>query len=255
MAFDADRVPEMIALAEQAGRLAQTMRATPEALGTRIKGPMDLLTEADLAVERLLREGLGRIDPAAAILGEEGGLEGDGPSTWVVDPIDGTVNFSRGSPDWAVSIGWADSAGLGAAVIHAPDLSHTAWAVRGQGSWLDGRRITFPDSAEEGPIVALGHSAQASLQGYLDRITRLQDAGVAHRRSGAATICFLEVLAGWADAFHEERLNIWDAAAGLLLIDEAGGTVHHDPLPDFLRRPSYVIACNRARAGLADLLT
>ena len=253
--MDTKRIPDLIALAEEAGRLARRMRATPEQLATRIKGPMDLLTEADLAVERLLREGLDRIDPDAAVLGEEGGLQGEGRATWIVDPIDGTVNFSRGSPDWAVSIAWADAAGIGAGVIHAPDLGKTAWAVRGAGSWLNGERIVFPDHPVEGPIVAIGHSARTPLQPYLDRIARLAEFGVSHRRSGAATICFLSVLAGWTDAFHEEDLNLWDVAAGLLLIDEAGGTIHHAPLPCFFKQPSRVIACNRARADLADLLS
>lgn len=239
-----DRLNAMLDMAREAGRLAQDMRNDPSMLEAREKGPMDLVTAADLAVEALLRDRIQAFEPGVSILGEEGGLTGTGDQTWILDPIDGTVNYSRGTPNWAISIGTFDGTALTHGVIHAPDLDMTAWARRGQGSYLNGRRILFEKEGIGAPIMALGYSPRTSLSEYFREIEGLLDAGIEHRRYGAATICFLGVLAGWFDAFHEGALNIWDAAAGLLLVEEAGGVIVHDPFDRFLTDPSRVTACN-----------
>lgn len=249
-----DRLKAALDMAREAGDLAQSMRDSPTELKTSTKGPMDLVTSADHAVETLLRARIQVFEPSVAILGEEGGFEGKGQSIWILDPIDGTVNFSRGMPDWAVSIAYFDGREITHGVIHAPDLNITAWAKRGQGCFLNGRRIVFEDTVPQSPIVALGHSPRSALLGYFARIESLYSTGIEHRRHGVATICFLGVLAGWFDAFHEPELNIWDVAAGLLLVEEAGGTVQHDPLADFLGKPSDVVARNRGFSGLVAVL-
>lgn len=239
-----NRLNAMLDMAREAGRLAQDMRANPETLKTREKGPMDLVTAADLAVEAHLRDRILALEPDVAILGEEGGLTGTGVETWILDPIDGTVNFARGTQNWAISIGTFDGTFLTHGVIHAPDLGMTAWARRGQGCFLNGQRITFAPAIADSPIMALGYSPRTPLSDYFHEIEALLEAGIEHRRYGAATICFLGVLAGWFDAFHEGALNIWDAAAGLLLIEEAGGAVTHDPFEAFMAGPSRVTARN-----------
>lgn len=249
-----DRLEAALAMAREAGELAQKIRANPGDLNTTIKGPMDLVTAADHAVEALLRQRILACEPGVAVLGEEGGLEGNGQDVWIVDPIDGTVNFSRGMPDWAISIACSDGNVITHGVIHAPDLNLTAWAKRGCGSFINGRQIEFGGVASLSPMVALGYSSRCSLSDYLDRIERLLDVGIEHRRHGAATICFLGVLAGWFDAYHEPALNIWDAAAGLLLVEEAGGTVSHDPMASFLVAPSYLLAHNNQLPELAEVL-
>ena len=244
-----DRLNAMLDMAREAGRLAQDMRNDPARLEAREKGPMDLVTAADLAVEALLRDRIHALEPDVSILGEEGGLTGTGEQTWILDPIDGTVNYSRGTPNWAISIGTFDGAVLTHGVIHAPDLDMTAWARRGQGSYLNGRRISFDAARVVTPIMALGYSPRTGLSEYFHEIESLLDAGIEHRRYGAATICFLGVLAGWFDAFHEGALNIWDAAAGLLLIEEAGGVITHDPFDRFLSGPSRVTVRNAGFPG------
>lgn len=250
------RLDAALAMAREAGALAQRMRADPTALGTRIKGPMDLVTAADTAAEDLIRKRILALNPDAAVLGEESGLKGDGGNgeCWIVDPIDGTVNFFRGSPDWAVSIACYKAGALDLGVIHAPDLGLTAWAARGQGSFLNGAPVCLTDARNASPLVVLGTSGRSALGDYLMRIERLLDAGFEHRRYGAATICFLGVLGGWVDAFQEPALNIWDAASGILLVQEAGGIVHHDPLERFVARPSAVLARNPAYPELDGLL-
>ncbi len=239
-----ERLKAAVAMALEAGKLAQQMRADPGALDICEKGPLDLVTAADHASEALLRKRILEFEPDTAILGEEAGHSGTGKGTWIVDPIDGTVNYSRGMPDWAVSVAYFDGLAITHGVIHAPDLDITAWAAKGCGSILNGRAITFDKAVSQSPLVALGYSSRGPLPGYLDRIERLLDAGVEHRRHGAATICFLGVLAGWFDAFYEPSLNIWDAAAGLLLIEEASGLARHDPFPKFLAGPSDVLVRN-----------
>ena len=241
-------------MAQEAGAVAQKMRANPAELDTKIKGPMDLVTAADHAVEALLRDRILACEPDVAILGEEGGLEGSGQNVWILDPIDGTVNFSRGMPDWAISIACSDGKSITHGVIHAPDLNLTAWAKKGCGCFINGRQITFDDTASPSPIIALGYSSRSALSAYFDRIERLLDAGIEHRRHGAATICFLGVLAGWFDAFFEPALNIWDAAAGVLLVAEAGGTVSHIPLDQFLLHPSDVLARNTRSDVISQIL-
>lgn len=240
-----DRLQFAVNIAKEAGELAQKMRRNPQQLLTQIKGPMDLVTAADHAVEDLLRERILAFDPHATILGEETGLKGDAPAMWIIDPIDGTVNFSRGMPDWAISIAYFDGTELTHGVIHAPDLQLTAVAMKGHGTTLNGDEIrldTPPPSLS--PIVALGYSPRSSLAEYLARIEHLLDSGVEHRRHGAATIGFLGVLAGWFDAYFEPQLNVWDAAAGLVLVEAAGGSVRHDRFDSFLVRPSDVFVQN-----------
>ena len=249
-----DRLDAALAMAREAGEVAQKMRAEPAKLKVKIKGPMDLVTAADHAVEALLRKRILACDPGVAILGEEGGLEGNSQHVWIVDPIDGTVNFSRGMPDWAISIACSDGNSITHGVIHAPDLNLTAWAIKGSGCFINGHQITFDNAASPSPIVALGYSTRSTRAEYFDRIERLLDAGIEHRRHGAATICFLGVLAGWFDAFYEPALNIWDAAAGVLLVSEAGGSVSHDPLDSFLVRSSDVLARNSQSANIAAVL-
>lgn len=250
-----DRLALAVSLADEAAALARSLRSDPERLDITEKGPMDLVTAADHAVEALVRNRLAEADPAASVLGEEEGRTGAGRACWIVDPIDGTVNFARGTPDWAISIAYFDGEALTAGVIHAPDLGLTAAAARGGKARLNGVEIRLDAARTTGPIVALGYSARGSLPDYLARIEALLADGIEHRRHGAATIGFLGVLAGWFDAYHEPMLNIWDAAAGLVLIEAAGGLVHHDPLASFLERPSEVLAETGQIAGLRSLLS
>lgn len=240
-----ERLKFAIEIAHEVGLLAQKMRHDPMILSTEIKGPMDLVTAADHAVEDLLRARIAEFDADAAILGEEGGLIGDTSAMWILDPIDGTVNFARGMPEWAISIAYFDGTNLTHGVIHAPDLGLTAAAIRGGKATLNGVEITFDKTPSLSPIVALGYSPRSSLKGYFECIERLLNTGVEHRRNGAATIGFLGVLAGWFDAYFEPQLNVWDAAAGLVLVEAAGGRVRHDPFESFLNQPSDVVAQNQ----------
>ena len=239
-----DRLQKACEIAVEAGKLAQSMRQNPDRLLARIKGPLDLVTAADIAVENLVRERIRVAYPGEAVLGEESGLAGDSQRTWIVDPIDGTVNFSRGMPDWAVSIAFFDGQDISHGVIHAPDLNLTAFAERGKGCFVGEQRVVPSRHPSDCPLVALGYSLREKTPSYFNRIDRLLEAGFEHRRHGAATICFLGVAAGWFDGFFEQSLNVWDAAAGLVIVEESGGTTKHDTISEFLTGPSDVLARN-----------
>ena len=239
---------------KEAGAIAQSMRMKPAVLDTRIKNPMDLVTEADHAVETMLRRKIQEAFPADAVLGEEAGREGTSNIGWIIDPIDGTVNFARGMRDWAISIARFEGQSITHGVVHAPDLGLTAWASRGSGSYVNGKPVSWSGARSPCPIVALGYSTRDRPQDYFARIQRLLDAGIEHRRHGAATICILGVITEWFDAFYEQKLNIWDAAAGLLLVTEAGGIVRHDAIGEFMLKPSEVLVHNGKFPELDKLL-
>lgn len=248
------RIDHAIAMAHEAGKLALEFQADPERMKIREKGHLDLVTAADHAVEDLLRKRISGFDPKSAILGEEAGLAGGAGATWILDPIDGTVNYSRGMPDWAISIAFYDGRELACGVIHAPALGLTAHATRGGAAFINGVAVRMDGATAQAPIVSLGYSPRSSLSDYLSRIEKLLAEGVEHRRHGAATIGLLGVLAGWFDAYFEPRLNVWDAAAGLVLIEAAGGVVRHDPMKQFLKGPSDVFVHNGMGANVIAAL-
>ena len=185
----------------------------------------DLVTETDRASERWLRERLARVRPDDAVLGEEGGgRPGSSGLRWLLDPIDGTVNFVLGLPQYAVS-GAVESDGdtLAGAVCN-PVTGEVYAAHRGGGARLDGERLTGPrDVPLERAVVGTGFSydagvrrAQAAVVAAL--LPRVADV----RRMGAASLDLCAVAAGRLDAYFEAGLHPWDYAAGLLIASEAG---------------------------------
>lgn len=197
----------------------------------------DLVTEADRASERLIVERLHSARPDDAILAEEGGsLEGSSGLTWIVDPLDGTVNFFYGFPAFAVSIacvpsGAPHSEGL-AATVHDPLRGETFTAALGRGAALDGRPLALPESAA-GRRLPLAEALVATGFSY-DAARRRSQAALLEtllpsvrdvRRAGAAALDLCWVAAGRVDAFYEAGLAPWDLAAGALVLRMAGGVV------------------------------
>ncbi|KMS81053.1 myo-inositol-1-monophosphatase [Streptomyces regensis] len=190
----------------------------------------DVVTAVDVASERLVRERLAQLRPGEAVIGEEGGgTAGDAPGavTWVIDPIDGTVNFLYGLPDFSVSLA-AQVDGVSVAGVVVEPVSGRRWtAVRGGGAWLDGRRLAV--SQPSGLDVTLVGTGFA----YVAERRRRQAAMVASllghvrdiRRGGAASLDLCHVAAGWLDAYAEHGLSRWDWAGGALVAEEAGAVV------------------------------
>ena len=213
------------AVAREAGRQLRDAFAGPLVNVTAKSSPTDLVSEADHAAERLIRDRLAAARPGDGFLGEEGGnARGTSGLRWVVDPLDGTVNFLFGIPQWAVSIACEDTQGTLAGVIYDP-MRDELWSAERDGpALLDGRPIRA--SARDDLATAL----VATGFGYDAEVRRLQ-AGVAARllprvrdirRLGSAALDLAWTAAGRYDAYYERGLNAWDVAAGELLCVSAG---------------------------------
>ena len=214
-------------LARRAGALALEMRAGVETLETK-SSPTDVVTAADQAVERLLSEAIRQARPDDGLLGEEGASdEGTSGLRWVIDPIDGTVNYLYGIPHWAVSIGVEDAEGTVAGVVLDPSKGELWQAVRGSGSTLNGRPLRCSSvTALDQALVATGfgydarrRSAQASLLPTM--LPAVRDI----RRIGAGALDLCAVAAGRVDGYYEQGLSPWDLSAGRLIATEAGARV------------------------------
>ncbi len=229
-------------LAREAGRLVHEGRPDRVRVHATKSSPVDVVTAMDLASEELLRRRIAQLRPGDGILGEEQGYEpGTTGVTWVVDPIDGTVNYLYGLASWSVSVAAVvGPPGAGpdvapdpqtwtalAAAVHAPADGRTFLAGRGQGATLDGAPLTVNEAKPlELSLVGTGF-------GYLVERRRAQAAIVAEllplvrdiRRLGSAALDLCAVAAGGLDLYYERGLAPWDLAAGALVAQEAGAIV------------------------------
>lgn len=196
--------------------------------------PTDVVTAADTAVEALVRARLAALRPGDPVVGEERGLAaGEGAVTWVVDPIDGTVNFLYGLPWYTVSIAATrDGVSVAGAIVEPP--TGRMWsAARGAGATCDGVALHVTDVTELAmTMVGTGFSYRverrtrqaAFVAGLLPRVRDV-------RRSGCSTLDACGVAAGWHDAYVEHGTNWWDWAASSLIAEEAGAVVRTPPAP------------------------
>lgn len=190
----------------------------------------DVVTAADRDSERLIRARLGELRPGEPVLGEEeGGVASADTSavTWVVDPIDGTVNFLYGHPSFAVSIG-AQIDGVSVAGAVVEPVSGRSWtATRGEGAWLDGNplRVSAPERLDL-TMLATGFAYRADRRQRQAELMRALLGKVRDiRRGGSASLDLCAVAAGWVDGYCEHGLSRWDWAAGALIAEEAGAVV------------------------------
>jgi myo-inositol-1(or 4)-monophosphatase len=228
--------------AGEAGRLLASWRGDerPEIVDTK-SSPTDVVTEMDRRSEALITEWIRAVRPGDTVLGEEGGQTLGGPGAtdaggharvrWVVDPLDGTVNYLYGLPDWAVSIAAEVDGTILAGVVEVPRFGERFTAVAGRGAWLhrDGSAIALRCNTG----VTLGQALVGTGFGYDAGRRQVQGEVVAAllphvrdiRRGGSAAVDLCSVAAGRMDAFFERGLNYWDYAAGGLIAREAGALV------------------------------
>ncbi len=225
-AFLAELATARAAAAEAAGIL----RARAGADVVREKGRADLVTEVDEASERAIRRHIEAAHPDDGFIAEEfsnGAIVAG--RRWIVDPLDGTVNFVHGHPFACVSIALVDDEGPAVAVVDAPFLGEVYHAVRGGGAFLNGEPITVSRIARlADSLVATGFPfkpGKGEPIAYMSMVTELVLSTHGVRRAGAAALDLAYVAAGRVDAFFEIGLRPWDIAAGILLIAEAGGHV------------------------------
>jgi myo-inositol-1(or 4)-monophosphatase len=229
-------------VAVAAGRLLIGSGGRPEVVATK-SSPTDVVTEADRAAEALIRDLIGSERPGDRILGEEGGETGSGSSSgvrWIVDPLDGTVNYLYGLPDWAVSVAAEVDGTVVAGAVFVPRRDELFSAGLGGGAWLSSGALDWRGEDTAPParlacnadvpldraLVATGFGYEAGrrlvqgqvLAGVLPRVRDI-------RRGGSAAVDLCSVASGSVDAYYERGVNLWDIAAGALIASEAGARV------------------------------
>ena len=241
-----ERLALAIGLARQAGALLR--EGYGKSMHVDRKGVVDLVTEYDVHSEEIILDGLRRAYPGDAVLAEESGASGSGEWRWLVDPLDGTSNFAHGLPIFSVSIACAHNGRTILGVVYDPLRDELFAAGLGQGALLNDQPVSvsathalddclaatsFPYDLRSNPDNNLAQFAAVCL--------RTHDV----RRLGSAAINLAYVAAGRVDAFWGMRLSAWDLAAGLLLVQEAGGrTSRMDGEADPLAEPTSILASN-----------
>jgi myo-inositol-1(or 4)-monophosphatase len=187
----------------------------------------DLVSAVDEAAETAILQRIRERFPEDAILAEESGSAGAGERRWIVDPLDGTINYLHGHPFSCVSVCFADAAGPAVGVVHAPFLGEVYHAVRGEGCWLNDRPIRVSTTDEpRAALLATGFpfkSGKGDPETYFRLVAELLRSCQGVRRAGSAALDLAYVAAGRVDGFFEIGLAPWDVAAGVLLVEEAGG--------------------------------
>lgn len=217
-----------IAAARKAGRIAAQAFHRADAVNLREKTANDFVTETDLAAERIIIETLRRAYPDHGFLAEESGASEPREYTWIIDPIDGTTNFIHGIPHFAISIALRVGGRLEQAVVYDPVKEDLFTATRGAGAFLNNQRIRVTQRPDlRGALLGTGipFRAHQDLDRYVDGLRRLLPDTAGVRRIGSAALDLAYVACGRFDGFFELSLNVWDVAAGVLLVQEAGGIV------------------------------
>ena len=247
------RFAAALELATEAGEMALRMRPAVGAATATLKGAQDWLTEADGAVERFLSESLAARFPEDGFQGEEGGKARQGTLRWVVDPIDGTANYARGQSRFCVSLALLEDRTPLIGVLVAPAVGETFAARLGGGATLNGAAIRVAATTElSRAVVEVGWSHRRPVAAFAAMVQRVVEAGAAPRLSGSGALGLGDVAAGRGDAYVELHINLWDVAAALVLLVEAGAYVSPFLEGDGLERGNPILAC---APGIAAELT
>lgn len=223
-----------LTVARQAATLVERAFADVDLIDVEQKAANDYVTKVDHAAEELIIEGLRKRYPNHGFICEESGEQPgskDGEDyTWIIDPLDGTTNFVRGIPHFAISIALRVKGRLEAAVIIDPIKKEEFTACRGRGAQLNGKRIRVSKARQlDGALLATGipfrNNQKAILASYMAILQDLSIGTAGVRRQGAAALDLAYVAANRYDGFWEFGLKPWDIAAGILIVEEAGGLV------------------------------
>lgn len=208
--------------------------------------PTDLVTQADHESEAAIRDLIAARHPEHVVLGEEQGQDKEGAFRWIVDPLDGTVNYAHGFPFYAVSIGLEVHGEVVLGVVLDTARGELFTATKGGGAYLNGRPIRVSTrSTLVGSLLATGFPYDVNKD--TENLTYFQRAltkGLMVRRPGAAALDLAYVAAGRLDGFWEVKLNPWDVAAGWLIITEAGGQVTGLQGEEYRLGNRYLVASN-----------
>ncbi|MDZ7799519.1 MAG: inositol monophosphatase family protein [Trueperaceae bacterium] len=245
-----------IRAADEAGRIQRTHMGGALEIDTK-SSATDLVTQVDRACEARIREVIAAAFPDHVVLGEEQGQEGNARCRWIVDPLDGTLNYAHGFPFFCVSVALEVDGRVEIGVVLDPVRDELFQAVRGRGATLNGRPLAVTtEPTLLNAMLATGFAYVEETQHQnLEVFARALPHVRAVRRPGAAALDLCYVAAGRLDGFWELKLNAWDVAAGVLLIREAGGTVTGpDGAPYQLDAAALVASNGSLHARLLGLL-
>jgi myo-inositol-1(or 4)-monophosphatase len=260
--WDTITMHPLVNIAVNAARAAgnQIMRNLErvDALQVTRKARNDFVSEVDRNAEREIIGIIRKAYPQHAVLGEEFGQDGDHEVVWIIDPLDGTTNFLHRLPHFAVSIGIQVRGKLEHGVIYAPCTQDLYVASRGSGALLNNRRIRVSGARElDVALIGTGVPIRAkNLDAYLPMLRAVVESTAGVRRAGSAALDLAYVAAGRLDAFWELGLKPWDIAAGLVLVQEAGGIISEIyGEPDPLQTGNVLAATPKLHALLSEALT
>jgi myo-inositol-1(or 4)-monophosphatase len=225
--FDAQR-DACVAAAQAGGKvlLGYFRQLDPATITEKTKN--DVVSEADRVAEAAIRTELDFRFPQYGFVGEEGGASGDAERRWIVDPLDGTLNFVQGFPHWCVSVALWDAEGPVVGCVLDPLRSDLFLAVRGQGATWNGKPMCVSQQAGlDGAFLATGFAYQLGDRwpAFNAALGRVFPRAKGIRRAGSAALDLAHVACGIFDGFFELGLKPWDIAAGALLVQEAGGVI------------------------------
>jgi myo-inositol-1(or 4)-monophosphatase len=252
----ARRLDTGIRIATDAAALALDHFRRRDELLVEAKGPQDLVSQADRAVEQFIRERLAVDCPGDAIHGEEfgrtaGAADADA-CTWVIDPIDGTANFVAGIPAWCVVLACIHRGEVVLGIIVDPNHGHTYSARKGHGARLNGQpmRVAQARSLTEGSV-GVGYCNRIAPETLFRFMVPFTEAGGMFYRNASGALMLAYVAAGHLLAYHEGHMNPWDCLAALLMIEEAGGSSWAYNTPRMFEQGDAILA--GAPAVVAEL--
>jgi myo-inositol-1(or 4)-monophosphatase len=239
------RLSVACAVACEAGALARRrFNGRPGTTGINLKGYQDYLSAVDAEIEGLVRSRFLESFPEDSFFGEEGGGS-FGNSVWVVDPIDGTANFVRGISQFCISIAYVRDGQTQIGIIFDPMLDELFATERGGGATLNGEPIQVSGLNDmHSATIEAGWSTRLPLSRYVDLVGRILADGAGMRRGGSGALALAYVSAGRIHGYCELHMNSWDALAGLLLVEEAGGWVNDFHANSGLRDGNVVLGCS-----------
>lgn len=250
----------MVAAARKAARGLQRDFGEVENLQVSLKGPANFVTAADRKAEKVIFQELSKARPGYGFLMEEGGVvEGaDKSHRWIIDPLDGTTNFLHGIPIFAISIALERDGQLVAGLVYNPISDEMFIAEKGQGAFLNDRRIRVSARRElPQAVVATGipHIGRPGHERFAAELNTVMNEVAGVRRMGAAALDLAYVAAGRFDAYWEANLSPWDIAAGIVLVREAGGfAADFNGRDDMLNTGGIVAGNDMLSRKLADIL-
>lgn len=247
-----------IQAARKGGDVAVRALSRLDQLEIRAKARNEYVTQVDQAAEQAIMDSILKRYPDHAFLAEESGRHGSGDFVWIIDPLDGTTNFLHGFPQFSVSLALRRRQVMELGVVYDPLRQELFTAIRGRGAQLDGRRIRVSGRRElDGSLIGTGFPYRSNarwMRPYLAMLESVMEHTAGVRRPGSAALDLAYVAAGRLDGFWEFGLQVWDIAAGALLIQEAGGIISDLTGEDYLESGNLLAGSPKVHEGLLELL-